>query len=115
PVGAHEPAVGARRRDDVSDDQRGELLCILLARERGGADGRGRLGPGARGRRRRARRQTQTRSETVKPARRVSLVEPSPTLAVSAKAAKLKAAGVDAVSFGAGEPDFDTPAHIKDA
>jgi aspartate aminotransferase len=34
---------------------------------------------------------------------------------VSAKAAKLKAAGVDVVSFGAGEPDFDTPVHIKDA
>src|SRR6476619_5852265 len=31
PVGAHEPAAGPRRRDDVSDDQRGELLCILLA------------------------------------------------------------------------------------
>jgi aspartate aminotransferase len=51
----------------------------------------------------------------VKLARRLSVVEPSPTLAVSAKAAKLKAAGVDVVSFGAGEPDFDTPAHIKDA
>jgi aspartate aminotransferase len=51
----------------------------------------------------------------VKLARRLSVVEPSPTLAVSAKAAKLKAAGVDVVSFGAGEPDFDTPVHIKDA
>ena len=51
----------------------------------------------------------------MKLARRLSVVEPSPTLAVSAKAAKLKAAGVDVVSFGAGEPDFDTPAHIKDA
>jgi aspartate aminotransferase len=45
----------------------------------------------------------------------LSVVEPSPTLAVSAKAAKLKAAGVDVVSFGAGEPDFDTPVHIKEA
>jgi aspartate aminotransferase len=51
----------------------------------------------------------------VKLARRLSVVEPSPTLAVSAKAAKLKAAGVDVVSFGAGEPDFDTPTHIKEA
>jgi aspartate aminotransferase len=51
----------------------------------------------------------------VKLARRLSVVEPSPTLAVSAKAAKLKAAGVDVVSFGAGEPDFDTPVHIKEA
>jgi len=51
----------------------------------------------------------------VKLARRLSVVEPSPTLAVSAKAATLKAEGVDVVSFGAGEPDFDTPAHIKEA
>ena len=51
----------------------------------------------------------------MKLARRLSVIEPSPTLAVSAKAAKLKAAGVDVVSFGAGEPDFDTPVHIKDA
>jgi aspartate aminotransferase len=51
----------------------------------------------------------------VKLARRLSVVEPSPTLAVSAKAAKLKAQGIDVVSFGAGEPDFDTPAHIKEA
>jgi aspartate aminotransferase len=51
----------------------------------------------------------------VKLARRLSVIEPSPTLAVSAKAAKLKAAGVDVVSFGAGEPDFDTPSFIKEA
>ena len=51
----------------------------------------------------------------MKLARRLSVVEPSPTLAVSAKAAKLKAEGIDVVSFGAGEPDFDTPTHIKDA
>ena len=52
---------------------------------------------------------------SVKLARRLSVVEPSPTLAVSAKAAKLKAEGVDVISFGAGEPDFDTPVHIKEA
>jgi aspartate aminotransferase len=51
----------------------------------------------------------------VKLARRLSVIEPSPTLAVSAKAAKLKAAGVDVIGFGAGEPDFDTPAFIKEA
>jgi aspartate aminotransferase len=45
----------------------------------------------------------------------LSVIEPSPTLAVSAKAAALKAKGIDVVSFGAGEPDFDTPAHIKEA
>jgi aspartate aminotransferase len=46
---------------------------------------------------------------------RLSVIEPSMTLKVSAKAAALKAQGIDVVSFGAGEPDFDTPAHIKEA
>jgi aspartate aminotransferase len=46
---------------------------------------------------------------------RVSRIKPSPTLAVTAKAAELKAQGVDVVSLGAGEPDFDTPGHIKEA
>lgn len=46
---------------------------------------------------------------------RVKLVSESITLAVSAKANALKKAGVDVVGFGAGEPDFDTPAFIKDA
>src|SRR3954451_21863566 len=46
---------------------------------------------------------------------RMSLVSESITLAVSAKAAALKKAGVDVVGFGAGEPDFDTPTFIKDA
>jgi len=48
-------------------------------------------------------------------ARRLDLIEPSPTLAISARAAELKAEGKDIVGFGAGEPDFDTPAHIKAA
>ena len=51
----------------------------------------------------------------LKLASRLDPIKPSITLAVTAKAAKLKAAGVDVISFGAGEPDFDTPAHIKDA
>ena len=46
---------------------------------------------------------------------RMNLVSESITLAVSAKANALKKAGVDVVGFGAGEPDFDTPAFIKDA
>ena len=46
---------------------------------------------------------------------RMSLVAESITLAVTAKANALKKAGVDVVGFGAGEPDFDTPAFIKDA
>lgn len=48
-------------------------------------------------------------------ANRLSRVKPSPTLAVTAKAAELKAAGKDVIGLGAGEPDFDTPDHIKKA
>ncbi|XDD41981.1 pyridoxal phosphate-dependent aminotransferase [Leptospira sp. WS60.C2] len=48
-------------------------------------------------------------------AKRLDVVEPSPTLAITAKANQLKASGLDVVGFGAGEPDFDTPAHIKEA
>lgn len=46
---------------------------------------------------------------------RISRVEPSPTLAISSRAKALKAQGVDVISFGAGEPDFDTPQPIVDA
>ena len=52
---------------------------------------------------------------TLKIASRLDPIKPSITLAVTAKAARLKADGIDVVSFGAGEPDFDTPDHIKDA
>jgi aspartate aminotransferase len=51
----------------------------------------------------------------LKIASRLEPIKPSITLAVTAKAGRLKAEGVDVVSFGAGEPDFDTPDHIKDA
>jgi aspartate aminotransferase len=47
--------------------------------------------------------------------RRVQRVKPSPTLAVTARAARLKAQGRDVIGLGAGEPDFDTPAHIAQA
>ncbi len=46
---------------------------------------------------------------------RVQRVKPSATLAVSSKAQELKAAGKDIIGLGAGEPDFDTPEHIKAA
>ncbi len=42
-------------------------------------------------------------------------VKPSPTIAVTTKAAELKAAGRDVIGLGAGEPDFDTPANIREA
>ncbi|MGB4947047.1 MAG: pyridoxal phosphate-dependent aminotransferase [Candidatus Competibacter denitrificans] len=46
---------------------------------------------------------------------RVQRIKPSPTLAVTAKANELKAAGKDVIGLGAGEPDFDTPDFIKEA
>ena len=46
---------------------------------------------------------------------RASLIKPSATLAITAKAKKLITEGKNVVSFGAGEPDFDTPDYIKDA
>ena len=48
-------------------------------------------------------------------AERTKLVKPSVTLAIAAKASKLRAEGIDVVNFSAGEPDFDTPEHIKAA
>ena len=48
-------------------------------------------------------------------AQRATTLTPSLTLAIDAKAKQLKAEGVDVCGFGAGEPDFDTPQHIKDA
>ena len=47
--------------------------------------------------------------------KRVQKVKPSPTLAMTARAAKLKAEGKDVIGLAAGEPDFDTPAYIADA
>ena len=52
---------------------------------------------------------------TIRLARRVQRIKPSPTLAVTARAARLKAEGKDIIGLGAGEPDFDTPMHIADA
>ncbi|MGY0218994.1 pyridoxal phosphate-dependent aminotransferase [Endozoicomonadaceae bacterium StTr2] len=46
---------------------------------------------------------------------RVGLIKPSPTLAVTTRAAELRASGKDIIGLGAGEPDFDTPDHIKAA
>jgi len=51
----------------------------------------------------------------MKLAARISLIKPSPTLTIQAKANALKAAGRDIIGFGAGEPDFDTPQNIKTA
>src|ERR1041384_3342635 len=47
--------------------------------------------------------------------RRAAALSPSLTLAIDSKAKQMKAEGQDVVGFGAGEPDFDTPQHIKDA
>ena len=48
-------------------------------------------------------------------ASRLKAIKPSPTMAVSSKAAELKAAGVDVIGLGAGEPDFNTPPHVIEA
>jgi aspartate aminotransferase len=48
-------------------------------------------------------------------AKRLATLAPSATLAVQAKAKELKSRGIDVISFGAGEPDFDTPQRVKDA
>jgi aspartate aminotransferase len=47
--------------------------------------------------------------------KKLKLIKPSPTLAVTAKAKALKAEGKDVIGLGAGEPDFDTPENIKQA
>ncbi|MBW4053011.1 MAG: pyridoxal phosphate-dependent aminotransferase [Proteobacteria bacterium] len=52
---------------------------------------------------------------TLPVSRRVQRVKPSPTLAVTARAARLKAEGKDVIGLGAGEPDFDTPVSIAQA
>jgi aspartate aminotransferase len=49
----------------------------------------------------------------IKISNRVKLVKPSPTLTLSARAKEMKAAGIDVVNFGVGEPDFNTPEYIK--
>lgn len=46
---------------------------------------------------------------------RIGRIQPSPTIAITAKAKQMKADGIDVIGFGAGEPDFDTPEHIKAA
>ncbi|MEE9344485.1 MAG: aminotransferase class I/II-fold pyridoxal phosphate-dependent enzyme, partial [Methylococcales bacterium] len=52
---------------------------------------------------------------TIQLAERLSAVKPSPTLAITARAAAMRAEGKDIIGLGAGEPDFDTPDHIKQA
>ena len=51
----------------------------------------------------------------VKLSQRIQRIKPSPTLSMTARVAALKVLGRDVVGLGAGEPDFDTPAHIKEA
>ena len=51
----------------------------------------------------------------IKLAQRIAQVNPSITLTITAEAKAMKAQGLDVCSFSAGEPDFDTPAHIKEA
>jgi aspartate aminotransferase len=48
-------------------------------------------------------------------AKRLQLIKPSPTLMVTVQVAALRRQGIEVIDFGAGEPDFDTPEHIKEA
>ena len=48
-------------------------------------------------------------------ATRLQLIKPSPTLMVTVQVAALRRQGIEVIDFGAGEPDFDTPEHIKEA
>ncbi len=108
-------APGGRHR--VLHDRRAQSLRQLVARQGGRQPRRRRQRPRAAIGRHRARGQVseEAMSQAVKIASRLDPIKPSITLAVTAKAARLKADGIDVVSFGAGEPDFDTPDHIKDA
>ena len=54
-------------------------------------------------------------ADDVFPVRSLARVKPSATIAVTEKARELKAAGRNIIGLGAGEPDFDTPANIKEA
>jgi aspartate aminotransferase len=53
--------------------------------------------------------------KSMKLSKRAQMIKPSPTLAITAKAKAMRAQGIDVISFSAGEPDFDTPQHIKAA
>ena len=57
----------------------------------------------------------QSNEDGMRLARRLDAVKPSATIAISQRAAELKAQGVDVISFGVGEPDFGTPSHIGQA
>ncbi len=52
---------------------------------------------------------------TIMLSERARKIKPSPTLAIDSKAKSMKASGIDVISFGVGEPDFDTPENIKEA
>src|SRR5689334_3562981 len=58
---------------------------------------------------------TMTKEPSLQLADRVQRIKPSPTIAVSARAEELIAEGKKIISLSIGEPDFDTPAHIKEA
>ena len=53
--------------------------------------------------------------QIMKFSQRIQRVQPSMTLAITAKAAEMRAQGIDVIGFGAGEPDFDTPWHVRQA
>src|SRR5262249_36464712 len=123
PDGAHEPQTVQHGRDGIPDAAREVHVHLVTPDQRSGQLRRVGGEPGARRRREAPHRKvspqvaglSRPRSSMPVFADRLKSLAPSSTLAVQARARELRARGVDVISFGAGEPDFDTPARIKDA
>src|SRR5215472_11047699 len=137
--GADEPQTRAHAGNGFYDAGRQILLCEFAAGKRSSAGGRpgqwARPGdrrtkiaretrPGIQAGRSADQRSAQEKEkegmttailEAAKLTDRINRIEPSATMAVVAEADKLRSQGIDVVDFGAGEPHFSTPQHIKDA
>src|SRR5207244_7665209 len=102
--------------DDLHDDRRVALLHQLAAGEGGRQPGRQRRRAAARPRRAEADgARARGTVVSLKLAKRLGAVKPSPTFAMAAEATALRKQGRDIVDLSVGEPDFDTPAHVQAA
>src|SRR5439155_16878658 len=110
-----EPPPEARGGDDLHDDGRVALLHELPSGEGGREPGRVRRRTRARRHPAAAPRPRAGARMTLKLAARLGAVKPSAVFAVAAEAAALRAQGRDVIDLSAGEPDFDTPEHVKAA
>src|SRR4029077_17024921 len=111
-----EPALKVAGRDDLHDDRRVAFLHELQAGEGGRQPGRQRRRAAARQRRPAAHGAGgPTPAGYVKRAARLKMVKPSAPFAMAAEATALRKQGRDVVDLSVGEPDYDTPAHVKAA